>query len=81
MVLVFAHLRILRRVVVRYVTAPLHLQRICSGIPLEIVGLDCSETAAGAPAPAVSPSPHQPSAPLCVGGASPGTAISFYILC
>ena len=31
MVLVFAHLRILRRVVVRYVTAPLHLQRVCSG--------------------------------------------------
>ena len=45
----FAHLRILRRVVVRYVTVPLHLQRVCSEFPPKVVGLDCSETAACAP--------------------------------
>ena len=33
-----AGLSILRLVVVRCMTAPLHLQRVCSGIPLKVVG-------------------------------------------
>jgi hypothetical protein len=41
------------------------------GFVLRFVGLDCSEMAARAPGPVVSPSPRQPCAPLCVGGAAP----------